>query len=50
MKPVSPMISVDTPAISPMWKAANPPVNPFWDMYITVTRPSSLPIIVATAR
>jgi len=50
MNPVIPTSSVITPATSPIWNAANPPVNPFCAEYMTVTRPSSLPIIVAMAR
>ena len=50
MKPVMPTMKVTTPAMTAMWKAAKPPVNPFWAEYITVTKPSSLPIMVATAR
>ena len=48
MKPVRPMNNATTPAITPMWNAAKPAVNPFCALYITVMRPISVPVSVAT--
>jgi len=50
MKPVSPTMRVTIAAANAIWKAAKPPVKPFWAEYMTVTSPSSVPIIVAIAR
>ena len=50
MKPEKPTNSVTMAAAKAMWNAANPPVKPFWEEYMTVTNPSSVPIMVAMAR
>ena len=50
MKPLQPTTRQTMPAQRAMWKAAKPPVKPFWAANITVTRPSSVPIMVAIPR
>ena len=50
MNPVAPTRNVTMPATRAIWKAAKPPVNPFWALYMTVIRPSSVPVIVAMPR
>ena len=47
MNPVNPMTIDEMHATSPMCIAEKPRVSPVWAAYITVTRPSSEPTIVA---
>ena len=43
-------MKVTMQATRAMWNVANPPTNPFCELYMTVIRPNSVPVIVAMPR